>query len=62
MGYDEIDAENEQREQAAYDYFFELFLESEEHREELDRAIEDFLIDRQKSYYLEHTSVPAFRQ
>ncbi len=57
MGYDEIDAENEEREQAAYDYFFELFLESEEHREELDRAIDDFLIDRQKSYYLEHASV-----
>ena len=57
MGYEPIDAEYEEREQATYDYFFDQFLESEAHRDQLGRAIDDFLIDRQKSFYLEHPEV-----
>jgi hypothetical protein len=54
MGYEPIDAWYEEAEQAAYDAAMEQYRDSGAYFEDMGRAIDDFVSERQKSFYVEH--------
>jgi hypothetical protein len=54
MGYERIDAEREQAEESAYDYFRERYRNSDEYAIDIDEAIEEFKTDRLRYFYTEH--------
>jgi hypothetical protein len=62
MGYEPIDAWYEEQQQAVYDGVLEAYRNSDEYAEDKWRAIEEFISERQKSYYLSNPLVaePAF--
>jgi DNA-binding MurR/RpiR family transcriptional regulator len=57
MGYEPIDAEYEAQMDAIYDGVMEHYYGSDAYAEDLNRGIEEFTTERQRSYYVENTAV-----
>jgi hypothetical protein len=57
MGYELIDAEYESQMDAIYDGVLEKYFRSDSYHEDISRAIEEFIDDRQKSYYIANPTV-----
>jgi len=62
MGYEPIDAEYEMQMDAIYDGVLEQYYNSDAYHEDISRGIEEFIDERQRSFYLEKPDVakPAF--
>jgi hypothetical protein len=62
MGYEPIDAEYEAQMEAIYDGVLAEYRNSNDYYEDIGRGIDEFISDRQKSFYLEKPAVaePAF--
>ena len=63
MGWEPIDAEYDSQMDAIYSGVLAEYYNSDAYHEDIGRAIDDFVADRQKSYYLNHPSLlhPAVR-
>ncbi len=57
MGYEPIDAEYESKMEALYEGVLESYYGSDAYHEDIGRGIDDFIADRQKSYYLGHPTL-----
>jgi hypothetical protein len=62
VGYEPIDAEIEAQQEAVYHGVLEDYRNSDSYYEDINRGIDEFIADRQKSYFLENPLVaqPAF--
>ena len=62
MGFEPIDAEYESQMEAVYNGVLEEYFASESYAEDVNKAIEEFSTDRQKSFYIENPTLaePAF--
>lgn len=62
MGYEPIDAEYEARLDNIYNGVLEEYRNSDSYYEDINRGIDEFISDRQKSFYIEKPTVaePAF--
>jgi len=62
MGYEPIDAEYEEQMDAMYEGVLEHYRNSDSYHEDINRGIDDFISERQKSFYIERPTVvePAF--
>src|SRR5262249_19788956 len=63
MGYEPCDAWYEEAEQAAYDAVMEQYRNSDAYYEDMDHAINEFVSERQKSFYIDKPLIaePAFK-
>lgn len=57
MGYEPIDAEYESQMDAIYNGVLEEYYASDSYAEDMNRGIEEFISDRQKSFYIKNPTV-----
>jgi len=57
VGYEPIDAEYEAQIDAVYEGVMEQYYQSEAYAEDLERGIDEFIAERQKSYYVDNPAV-----
>ncbi len=57
MAYEPIDAYYEELEQSAYEHFYEQYQNSDHHAEDLYEAVEEFIEERLRSFYLRKPTV-----
>src|ERR1041384_299751 len=57
MGYEPIDAEYEARMDAIYEGVLEHYRNSDSYYEDINKGIDDFIAERQKSFYIEKPAV-----
>ena len=57
MGYEPIDAELEAQMDAIYDGVLEQYYRSDSYHEDVNRGIEEFIGDRQKSFYIQNPTL-----
>jgi hypothetical protein len=62
MGYEPIDAEYESQMEAVYNGVLEEYFRSDSYHEDISRSIDEFINERQKSFYVMNSTVaePAF--